>query len=176
MKIDHTKKYLWGPAEWAKRTQFIAKLIPRGSSVIDLGGGLGHLYKYLKDCHYVSLDVDTFTDMTIKADFNAGNYPDIKPQYQYVVGQGIIEYMKKPKDFLRQIQKYGDILILTYRRWTPDKWRMERKEFTFDDINTYLKDTGWEKLVEKNLLSDATGPIERVYVCRKKEKSHDKKA
>ena len=172
MKINEQKRksYLWGEAEWKKRTEFIAKLIPKGSSVIDLGGGLGHLFKYLDDCHYVSLDVDTFTDATIKADFNKGEYPDIKPKYQYVVAQGIIEYMNKPKEFLRQIQKYGDILILTFRRYAPGKWRAPRKDFTFIDIFEWLKVTGWEKLCEKNLLSDADGPIEKVIICRLRKK------
>lgn len=165
---EKAKEYLWGPAEWKRRTQFISKLIPRGASVIDLGGGLCHLYKYLEDCNYVSLDVDTFTDKTIKADFNAGKYPDIKHPFQYIVAQGVIEYMKKPKDFLRQIKKYGDVLIISYRRYVPGNWRMERKPMSYAELNTYLEVTGWERLCEKALGSDTEGPVEKVIICRKK--------
>lgn len=174
MKINETlaKEYPWGREPWLRRTKIIGKMIPEGASVLDLGGGLGHLFAELKEPrHYRSMDIEKWNDLTIVADFNEGEYPETGRTFQYIVAQGILEYISKPADFLKNIKKYGDILILTYRRYVPGEWRVERKEYTYADVNEALARTGWERIMETSLGDDGNGPIEKIMLCRKKEKN-----
>lgn len=154
-------KYPWGNKEWKTRTLKIARLIPAGSSLVDIGGGKGNLYKYLKAVRYFTIDNAPWTDETIVADFNKGEYPNL-PTSQFVVAQGIIEYMEKPKEFLQAMKKYGDILIITYRTFPgADKahgaWRFKAAPKLFEKT---LGWTGWR--IE---FSSGISAVEKIYYC-----------
>jgi hypothetical protein len=120
MKINEElkKEYQWRPdAIWEKRMDQISKIIPEGTMVLDLGGGFCHLQERLKNCYYLSIDIKPWTDLTVVADLNEDEYPELEvSKFNYLVAQGIIEYIKDPADFLEKIKKYGDILLLTYRK------------------------------------------------------------
>ena len=110
----------WGKTVWASRSSIIAAAIQPGAAVIDLGGGLCHLAGMLKKPkRYVSIDKKEWTDRTVVADFNAGEFPDIGT-FDVAVAQGIIEYVDDPLAFLNAIRKYAPILILTHREGAPD--------------------------------------------------------
>jgi len=143
------KEYPWGDAEWKKRTEILANIIPAGVSVLDIGGGLCNLNKYLSDCKYISLDLKCWTNLTFEADFNKGQYPDVG-KYQYLVCQGILEYMENPEDFLNRIKKYGNRLILTYLYRPKGQMEMHRNNnMDFDELAKLFEKAGWTKQMQR---------------------------
>lgn len=158
------KEYPWKKdVFWKKRMEAVVKLIPFASAVVDLGGGYSHLEKQIeqKKCRYVSLDIEKWTDKTIKADFNKGEFPDA-PFGETIVCQGILEYIEDPLNFLKRIKKYGRILILTYM---VGEIRMERKNnFEISELREKIIEAGWEinfdELIQKN---------ERIFECLKND-------
>lgn len=168
---DKAKDYPWGNNKWKVRTEFIAKLIPFGSSVLDLGGGLCHLEPYLLNCKYTSVDLEKWAEETIVADLGAKELPEIKA-HQYIVAQGVLEYIPNGERFLRNIRKYGQVLILTNRRWEKNDWRdIPRVQRNFGDVSRMLKVSGW-KVMFSRVLSRSKGlPIEKVMICRRIDES-----
>lgn len=154
-------KYPWREdVEWTERTKTIAKLIHPYASVLDLGGGFQNLNKYLVSAEYYSMDNYKCTEDTIVADFNNGEFPEITNcEVDYIVCQGILEYIKDPEKFLREIRKYGKILLITYREseGTP----IERNQFDFSGIRFFIEKEGWEIVVEKK-----TDKTELLFICR----------
>lgn len=155
-------KYPWREdVEWTERTKTIAKLIHPYASVLDLGGGFQNLNKYLENAEYYSVDNFKCTKNTIVADFNKGEFPDYitDGEVDYIVCQGILEYIEDPERFLREIKKYGKILLITYREseGTPIK----RNNFDFSGIRFFLDKEGWEIVVEKK-----TDKTELLFICR----------
>jgi len=148
------KEYPWRKT-WDKRNEVVAKAIPEGVSVLDLGGGFGNLYLHLKNCaHYISIDIKEWTDLTIKADFNKGEFPDFCPkrEFQIIVCQGLIEYIEKSEEFLEAIKKYGSKLLIT-----------RDNKMGMDDFKELLKKTGWEIVFSRQ----APGS-QKLFYCSKK--------
>lgn len=144
MKKNETLRsvYPWGSIEWTKRTKIIASRIPAGAKVIDLGGGYGTLLKYLdQPGSYTSVDLQQWTDKTIVADFNKGEFPEI-PEADIIVAQGILEYIDKPLEFLEKIHKYGSQLFLSYREKQITE-KMVRNDYTLKEVEQFLKESGW---------------------------------
>ncbi|MFZ2152267.1 MAG: methyltransferase domain-containing protein [Minisyncoccia bacterium] len=145
MKINKKlkKEYPWGDrTPWWKRIKKVAECIPEGSTVIDLGGGMGHILRHIKKCkYYTSIDIKEWTDLTIVADFNKGEYPKVKKS-DWIICQGTIEYMENPKEFLTKIKKYGSNMVITCRegKSTPGP---KRNDLKIDDLFKLLKETGW---------------------------------
>ena len=153
--------YNWKPETmWKKRTKIIAKIIHSGSDVLDLGGGYENLNQFLNNCRYVSIDNFECTEDTVLADFNKGEFPDFYHKWDYLVCQGLIEYIRKPKRFLTEIQKYGDVLIITYRKNSPAPvWR---NELSFKKLRDIIKESGWEIVMGKTIIKKK----EMLYYCR----------
>lgn len=161
MKTNHKikKEYPWGEAKWNQRMRLAARMIPPGSSVIDIGGGMCHLARMLEGGEYRSLDIKKWTDKTTVADFNKGEFPRMKfGQYQYIVALGILEYIKAPLGFLKEIRKYGRTLILSYRlvNLGTTQW-MEPLKF-----RKTIKEAGWDILMETEKFLD-----QKIFYCAK---------
>jgi hypothetical protein len=157
MKIDKniSGSYPWGEHEWSVRTRAVAEAIPAGCSVLDLGGGLGHLFKYLRGCkRYTSFDMKPWTDRTILADFNRGEYPDIRPKFQVAVAQGIIEYVTDVKEFLTKAKGYASVLVITYRP------KQRPGPMSIDELKEWLKKSGWSIVFGKHI-----SPGEVMFYC-----------
>jgi hypothetical protein len=100
---------------WDERNRIIATFIPEASSVIDLGAGAQTLKRYLKSgCEYQPCDIVKSSPDTIVCDFNSGIYPSLSRRYDYVVCSGVFEYMRHPSQFLSNIRRYGNRIILSY--------------------------------------------------------------
>lgn len=163
MKINEEIKneYPWGPGrEWKTRTMLIASIIPDGSRVIELGGGFCHLEKYLKNSDYTSLDLKAWTDKTIKADFNNGKFPDIKPEFQIVVAQGILEYIDDPETFLKTAKKYGKILILSYLAGVRCDVEQRKNRITWIELKELIERAGWKIAFQRGF-----SPRQKLYYC-----------
>jgi hypothetical protein len=158
------EKYDWDPSIfWARRTKFIAKLILPKVSVIDIGGGFEMLNKYLEECEYTVVDKFECTKRTIVADLNKDEFPSFEKQFNYIICQGVIEYIKDPKNFLKSIKKYGKILIITYRK-SPTATPVWRNELTFKYFRKLLRWTNWEIIFEKEMENGR----ETLFYCRQK--------
>jgi hypothetical protein len=129
---------------WDSRTKKIAKIIPENSSVIDLGAGKQNLKKFLiTPSRYVPIDKFELSPDTIVADFNLDQYPDVEPA-DFMVAQGIIEYLDEPEKFLQRIRKYGDRLVITYREQFGSPGMERKNSFTFTELIDMLEGAGWK--------------------------------
>lgn len=162
MKInkDIEQNYPWGVARWwPTRAQQIANLIPYGARVLDLGGGFEKLRGLLRGCRrYHSIDLAPWTDETIVADFNKREFPEVKP-VDFIVCQGILEYIDNPAIFLISIREYGPNLILTYREGTES---IRHNFMTINQVKKELEYANWEVQSEKRI-----GKTETIFYCIK---------
>jgi hypothetical protein len=156
--------YPWSMAKWENRTKKVAELIPPGFSVLDIGGGMGHLYQHLpKGTDYLSIDIRDWTDKTIIANLNL-HFPDVPLTGDVcIVCQGIIEYLDNPFWFLQQIKKYGSTLVITYRPKSPTV--MPRlNDLSFQQFKAALQQAGWRVIKEQNSRS-LKKIVEKIYLC-----------
>ena len=103
---------------WDGRNERLAKLIPNGSQVIDLGAGAQTLKQHLgRDCSYQPCDLVKSSPDCLVCDFNAGLYPEKTQDYDFVVCSGVLEYIREPKEFIGRIITYGKTVIISYNLW-----------------------------------------------------------
>jgi hypothetical protein len=142
--------------EWDTRNQIIGKLIPAGATVLDLGAGAQTLKKYLQPgCEYQPCDLVKSSDDILLCDFNAGVYPKVTKQYDYVVASGVLEYIRSPREFLEKILTLGDVLILSYEVLQPRETSLQRlargwvNHMTQEQLQTLFTQLGFQwELVE----------------------------
>lgn len=185
MEEKTKKEYPW-KVQWTLRNKRVGELVMtvKPKSVLDIGGGLGELKKYIsKKIDYVSIDIEKWTDDTIVADINK-ELPDIEMRIDAIVVQGTIEYVTNPKKFLEEIKKYGYKLFITYRldnkdeseetkkvkedmraRMDENGFDIQRNDYSIVEIENIIKESGW-RIVEK---IKGKGN-ERIYYCKKYEK------
>ena len=163
MKTNKKTQFPWGEKrEWAERTQLLAGMMPENFMIIDLGCGYCHLKKYLKMKKYVGVDRESWIKGVIKADFNKNQFPDLGA-FDIILGQGILEYISDPENFMNQIHKYGDQVLITYKKISADD--IERKNsMAFSDITKLFEKTGW-KIIKHQLI----GRRQKVWLLRKNE-------
>ena len=151
-------KYPFEKISWRKRSKKIASNIPKGSAVIDLGGGDEHLFHFLKEpIAYYPIDSFKRTERTIVADFNAGEYPEIFTHHfgsgVYIVAAGIIEYISDAPIFLNRIKQYGDKLVISYLQRVGNAGMERKQTMSLDSFSELLGSTGW-KISKEMRLSD----------------------
>lgn len=160
---DLKSKWPWGGrVAWPDRTKAISEIVPPEASVIELGGGMCNLKKFIPQNKYVSIDVEEWTDVTIKADFNKGEFPETE-KFDVVVCQGILEYIERPYDFLNMIHKYGRRLIISYHLGGNDV-ESRKNWMSFVELENLLNECGWLRLKERILNSR-----EKIICCVKTE-------
>lgn len=140
---------------WKRRTKAIASIIPPEASIIELGGGFSYLKRLLPKNQYKSIDIKKWNDLTVVADFNKGEFPDMEI-FDVIVCQGILEYIEQPSEFLRKIQKYGRRMLLSYRSAKDGL-------LTFENLDQVLYLAGWEKNNELMLT-----PKEKILYCTRR--------
>lgn len=138
---------------WDGRNQIIARLIPVGASVIDLGCGPQTLRRHLDPtCSYQPCDVIKSTPDVIFCDFNSGIYPQVSQVYDYVVCSGVFEYIRNPVEFLEKNSLLGKTVILSYNPLNQMPGDSKIRRLNCDWINHFTK-TELETLFEKTGLS-----------------------
>lgn len=112
---------------WDDRNHLIAQAIPADSSVLDLGSGAQTLARYLKlGCTYQPCDCVKSSDNVLLCDFNRDQYPTLDRRFDYVVVSGLLEYIRDPRSFLKQIHAYGNVLLISYACLLPGHTRLWR--------------------------------------------------
>jgi len=131
--VVRTKVHQWqkvafaGRPSWDERNEIIAGFIPAGSSVLDVGCGAQTLKQHLKPgCRYQPCDVIKSSPDVIYCDFNAGIYPQFTELFDYVVCSGVLEYIRKPREFLQKVPQWGQAVILSYNPLPPGGSKLER--------------------------------------------------
>lgn len=90
---------------WPTRLDEVARFIPPGASVIDLGAGSGSLESRLEGCRYTAADLPDF-------DMNRHKWPD--GTYDVAVMAGVLEYARFPAAALRHLHDLAPVAIVTY--------------------------------------------------------------
>jgi hypothetical protein len=166
MKINQelADKFPWGANKgWEHRTKRIADFLPDNCSAVDVGGGFCHLTKLVNFREYVSIDIKDWTDKTVLADFNKGEFPEVGA-FEFVICQGIIEYMVDPLAFLKGISKYGSRLILTYRKGKQKVGRY-RNDLSFQKVEELLNKAGY-RIVVRQWVCETEGVYnEKLFYC-----------
>jgi hypothetical protein len=90
---------------WPGRNAAVARHIPVGSSVIDLGAGAGGLVALLEGCTYTGVDLPDF-------DMNRHRWPT--GRYDVAVMAGVLEYSRFPAAALRHLHELAPVAIVTY--------------------------------------------------------------
>jgi len=116
-----------GPPTWDERNIIIARFIPEGSSVLDLGAGAQTLRKHLKPgCVYQPCDIVKSSPDVLFCDFNRDIYPDPGRRFDVAVCSGLLEYVRKPRQFIPRIAAMADRLLLTYNPIQRNESKIER--------------------------------------------------
>ena len=99
---------------WEERNRVIAALIPEGAAVVDVGAGTMSLRSYARCGRYVPVDCVRMSPETVHADFNGGEIPDLRGQFDVAVCSGLLEYLDDPEAALRVIASWARCVIFSY--------------------------------------------------------------
>ncbi len=161
---QEVKTYYWKGKEWKSRNILIADIIPENASVIDIGGGESNLLNRLKNpFQYVSLDRVLLNDYTIEIDLNHDDFPNLG-KFQFIVCQGVIEYIFDPILFFDKIKKYGKIMIATYRESRIPQ-PLRSNYFTIEEIKEIISKE-WKIVFSSNIGGTHK---EKLFYCVKKD-------
>lgn len=135
-------------SNWSLRAQTVARMIPEGSRVLDLGCGQMDLAGLLPpSCKYIPADVFPRNAETLYCDLNEGVLPDVEADL--VTMLGVIEYIHKPAHLLGQLAKRWNRLIMTYNPSDLDQGRDRRAHgwfcnFTSAEMVAQAMSAGYE--------------------------------
>ncbi len=102
-------------AGWEPRSRFAAALIPRRSSVLDIGCGRMMVEKYLHpSCTYLPADVAPRDTRTLPCDINKGLIPEAVDSVDIVLMLGVIEYVFDLPAFLKRLAHGRGRIMVTY--------------------------------------------------------------
>ena len=161
-----------GPPPWDERNAIIARFIPAGSSVVDLGAGAQTLKSHLaQGCRYQPCDVVESPNV-IFCDFNRGLYPRLNEKFDFVVCSGVLEYVRKPQEFLKRASAYAHTMLLSYNPRMEGESKLDRMAKHW--VN-HLDHQTLEKMLEEAGLSwklvNRRQPNEYLYSITRRESS-----
>jgi hypothetical protein len=97
---------------WRERIRFMAKFIPAGTTVLDLGCGKRWLSELVGEDNYTGVDYRARGENTVVCDFNKRQFPELRRDVAFV--SGCLEYVSDHRWFIAQICEKADICILSY--------------------------------------------------------------
>ncbi len=102
-------------ASWEPRSRFAASLIPRRSTVLDIGCGKMMVEKHLHpSCTYIPADVARRDARTLLCDINKGEIPNQVDDVDIVLMLGVIEYVFDLPAFLTRLARSRGRIMVTY--------------------------------------------------------------
>lgn len=111
------------PTDWGKwylaRARTIARVIPDGARVLDIGAGSMILTRYLSPgCIYQPCDLFRRSDDCLVADLNLGEFP--RGRYDWVVMSGLLQYLNRPQWALEKAHDVASRGVFTYSPTVPN--------------------------------------------------------
>lgn len=97
---------------WRVRLSAIARWVPAGTSVLDLGCGKQWLREALPSCRYLPVDYVARSPDTIVCDFNRGDFP--AEVADVAVVSGCLEYLEDPAWFVERISRVAGRCVISY--------------------------------------------------------------
>ncbi len=154
------KDYPWHGRPWPYRYERLAALLGKGKSIADIGAGEEHIKSYLKPSRYYPFDVYKLTKDTIAVDLDNEPLPRLPQKVDYVLVQGVFEYLLNAESVLSRLHQYGDTLVTTcYYR--PHKMKLWKRLWTMEAFEAALINNGW-KITHKEKIPRLT---QYLYVC-----------
>ena len=139
-----------------ERMKEMAKEIPSGSSILDLGCGLMWLKELLPgSCKYYPVDFIKRCEHTILCDFNRYEFPDIHVDISFC--SGILEYIRDPSWFTGLTARYSAECIISYNTLEslPDKRARTKLDWvnhlTQDELIDLFQGHGYRLSISKKL-------------------------
>ena len=147
-----TKKSSWEKneyfnPEWESRVALMARHIPKGYSVMDMGCGTMTLKKYLNGNKYIPVDYKARDEETVVCDFNKQEFPPFCTDVIFI--SGCLEYIDDPLWFLKQCSFATNRLILSYcttEEFPVLKERLKKNwknQLSKNDIITFADEFGF---------------------------------
>lgn len=145
--------------QWNKRSKIVSNILFKNIKVLDVGGGLGNIKKFLNGCSYMSIDLQKWTKDTVVVDMNKES-PELG-KFDVIICQGVLEYIDDANDFFDKMHKYGDTMILTYRV-KNENCGIERNDISHGDVRKSLQENNWH--IESE--NDGMVKSEKIYYCK----------
>lgn len=150
---------------WDDRNELIAKLIPDGKVVLDLGAGPQTLRGHLpKNCKYIPCDLVKKTNQTIVWDFNSDQELDVA-NVDVVVCSGVLEYARKPEKLIGVMRRLSGSAIVSYNLAGEGSSKIDRlkndwvNHFSETELRKLFSASGFVIVDEK-----VRGKDEKVFV------------
>jgi hypothetical protein len=97
---------------WMQRIKEMARYIPSGSTVMDLGCGRMWLREFLHGNPYYPVDYTHRGNGTIVCDFNKKEFPDQRADVAFV--SGTLEYVADPQWFVARVARQCNQCVISY--------------------------------------------------------------
>lgn len=159
-------EYPFNQMRWEYRQKELAKRIPEGATVLDVGGGKQVLREFLRSPkEYVSIDCQDVAEGTIVADLNKEGFPSghekLKGKvFDVVVCQGVLEYIDDIEHLLTMLSLFGRSLVVTYYE-REEKLPLWRNNHKFEYVEDKIRKAGWN-FDEVVALKENS---QRIYFC-----------
>lgn len=106
---------------WRSRTRDLARLIPPGSVVLDVGAGAGALRNHLPPgCTYRPADLVDALPGVAHIDAELGHWPTFEAPADVVVAAGVLEYVTEPERVIGRLLEWGDRVLVSHEFRGPD--------------------------------------------------------
>jgi hypothetical protein len=131
---------------WDERSSLMARHIPAGSRVVDVGAGAQALRSVLPpDCTYVPVDIVQRTPDTITCDLNREEPPALSADY--LVASGLVEYINDAGRLVRWMASVAPNIVLSYEAADGESRRYRRNsgwvnDYTQGEIRELLSRNG----------------------------------
>ena len=135
-------------AEWAKRAEFVARFLPRGVRVVDIGCGAMDIERFLKEGDYRPVDLFRRDKRTKVVDLNQQDIPrDWLEAADVATLLGVLEYLDDPARLFRRVADAGLALIFTYHPIDlapagEDRSHLWSNAFTRTEVEALIADSG----------------------------------
>jgi SAM-dependent methyltransferase len=123
---------------WSVRAKVAASLIAPNSRVLDLGCGAGLLRRTLPGgCDWFGYDLRPLSPDVVALDLDTREFPD--GSYDYIVLLGVLTWLKRPVEVLKQARRHAPHLIASDRL----SRRFWQAADTSEELEPMLPGTGW---------------------------------